>query len=240
MFNAVGLSNFGLGWQLGDERFQTRTSPFMLSFMSVGDTPARRLEELRIATDMIGMCKDNFRAQLGLQMNESCPNLEHHDPRVLIGETDKRLDVAAAIGVPLMPKFSIASAPIKAILELNDHPHCDGICVSNTLPAGWDGIDLKKVWGTKTSPLTRYGGGGLSGKPLLPLVCEWVMRLRDAGFTKPINVGGGIMSPANVLEAHKAGGSSIFLGTVMAFASFFPFIWDIGAIVTQANKLEWR
>lgn len=131
--------------------------------------------------DMIGFCKGDFSAPFGLQINLSCPNTGH-DPHELIGESAKVLEIASSLGVPIMPKYSIASAPIKAVFRLNDHPYCDAICVSNTLPFGWQGIDWKSVWGSTTSPLAKLGGGGLSGKTLRPLVCEWIMRLRDAGL----------------------------------------------------------
>lgn len=217
ILNAVGLSNFGLGYLLGDGRLQKRTKPFMISIMSLVDTPKRRLEELRIMADMIGFCKESFSAPFGVQINLSCPNTGHN-PADLIGESADALDVLGILGVPLMPKYSIVSAPISAIMKLNDHPSCDAICVSNTIPFGWEGIG-ERVWGTKISPLARLGGGGLSGKFLRPLVCEWIARLRDAGFTRPVNGGGGILSTGDVRCYIDAGVSSVFFGIDCSFVS---------------------
>ncbi len=243
MLNAVGVSNPGIGALLATGQWQKRTRPFLISIMSLADKPRRRLEELRIMVDMIGFCKDDFSAPFGLQINLSCPNIEKIRRLVRadhVGESSKVLDVASELGVPLMPKYSIASAPISAIMELNNHPNCDAICVSNTLPFGWKGIDWQKVWGSKTSPLAKLGGGGLSGEILRPLVCEWIMRLREAGFTKPINGGGGILCPEDVRHYHNAGASSIFLGTVVPFASFCPWKWRVEPIINQANNLNWK
>lgn len=234
MLNSIGLSNPGLGALLGTCKWQKHTQAFLLSIMSLADSPKKRLEELLIMVEMIRFCKDSFSAPFGLQINLSCPNTEH-DPHELISESAKMLEIASSLGVPIMPKYSIASAPIQAVLELNNHSGCDAICVSNTLPFGCRGVDWQSVWGSKTSPLARLGGGGLSGKTLRPLVCEWIARLRDAGFMKPINGGGGIMCPKDTEHYNHAGASSIFLGSV---ATLRP--WRVGAIIRQANKLEWR
>ena len=234
MLNSVGLSNPGLGALLGTGGWQKRTEPFLLSIMSLAGTSERRLEELRLMVETIGFVKDGFSAPFCLQINLSCPNTGH-DPHELIGESAKVLEIASMLGVPVMPKYSIASAPIQAIRELNDHPSCDAICVSNTLPFGWQRVDWQSVWGSKTSPLAKLGGGGLSGKTLRPLVCEWIKRLRDAGFTKPINGGGGILCPKDVEYYHDAGASSVFLGSVAVLRP-----WRVKTIVSHANNLNWR
>ncbi len=144
----------------------------------------------------------------------------------------KILEIVGALDVPIMLKYSIASAPIAAVRELEHHPVCDAICVSNTLPFVWEGIDWERAWGTPTSPLAKWGGGGLSGRALCPLVCEWIARLRDAGFTKPINGGGGMLSPEDVARYYQAGASSIFIGSV---ALLRP--WRVREIVSRAQRL---
>ena len=234
MLNSVGLSNPGLKTLLCTGRWQKRTKPFLISIMSLAKTPEERLEEFRIMVDIIENCKECFSAPFGLQINLSCPNTGH-DPSELIGESAKVLEIAGLLGPPVMPKYSIASAPIEAILQLNNNPDCDAICVSNTLPFGWEKIDWQKVWGSKTSPLAKIGGGGLSGGVLRPLVCEWIKRLRNAGFTKPINGGGGILCPEDAKHYHDAGASSIFLGSVAALRP-----WKVNSIIDQANNLNWK
>lgn len=235
MLNAVGLSNPGIHALLNTGKWQEIKKPFFISIMPVADTPEKRLEEIRAMIDIIGFYKDTFFAPFGLQINLSCPNTQH-SPDKLIKESVKILEAASKLGVPLMPKYSIASAPIEAIKEFNNHPNCDAICVSNTLPFGWQGIDWQKVWGSKISPLAKYGGGGLSGKVLRPLVCEWIARLRDTGFTKPINGGGGIMRSEDVVSYRDAGASSVFIGSV---AVSFPWWWNVKEIIKQSNMLIW-
>lgn len=233
ILNSVRLSNPGLGALLGTKKWQKLTKPFLISIMSLASTPEKRLEELRIMVDVLGFCMNSFSAQFGLQINLSCPNTGHN-PSELIDESAKALEIAGALGIPIMPKYGIDSAPIPAILKLNDHPNCDAICVSNALKFGWNGVDWQRAWGSTRSPLEKLGGGGLSGKTLLPLVCKWISDLRQAGFTKPINGGGGILWPKDVVKYHDVGASSVFLGSV---AILHPR--NVKAIITQANSLDW-
>jgi dihydroorotate dehydrogenase len=235
MLNAVGLSNPGIAMLLEALLWQRRTKPFMLSVMPV-DAEGRQMDELRLTLELIAYMRDTFKVQFGVQINRSCPNQEN-DVCTLIDGSAKALDVghAALPEAPLMPKYSIASAPISAMMELEQHPYCDGICVSNTLPFGWKGIDWKKAWGTTTSPLEKYGGGGLSGNPLRPLVLAWIRELREAGFTKPINGGGGIMHPDHVRDYHAEGASSVFVASA---ATLRP--WQLRAISNTAHSLTWK
>jgi len=248
MLNAVGLSNPGLELLLASGKWQKRTKPFFISIMTLSENTEERLEEISRMVQLIGEYHRGFSAPFALQINESCPNTGDHDPAKRIGTASRVLEIASVLGVPLMLKYSIASAIPEAIMSLNDDPHCDAICVSNTIPFGWvNPNDIeekknsfgKKIWGSNISPLAKYGGGGLSGSALLPLVTDWIMRLRHLGFKKPINGGGGILYPKDVEYYKDAGASSIFLGTVIPFASFLPFRYRVGAIVKAANTLDW-
>ena len=134
-----------------------------------------------------------------------------------------------------MPKYSIASAPLGAIMELNQNPNCDAICVSNTVPFGWDKIDFKKVWGSYQSPLAHLKGGGLSGKALKPFVLDYILKLKNLGFEKPINGGGGILCKKDVLDYYKSEASSVFLASVA-----FERPWRVQGMINYANSLKWQ
>jgi len=234
MLNSVGLSNPGLEAFLKTGKWQQRTKPFFISMTSLAESPQKRIDEIKKMTDLLGKHQHEFQAPFGIQINLSCPNTGH-DPKELIGESSAALDVLSNLNAPLMPKYSIAAAPIPAIMELEKHPQCDAICVSNTISFGSPQIDWKKTWGTTTSPLAHLGGGGISGKVLKPLVCEWIKNIRAAGFTKPIHGGGGIMSQDDVDDFHRAGASSIFIGSV---ATLRP--WRVSGIIRHANELSWK
>jgi dihydroorotate dehydrogenase len=234
LFNSVSLSGPGLYSLFDTGKWQKRTKPFLISVMSVAPSKKERLTELQTILAFLSHHKSYFNAPFGIQINLSCPNTGE-DPKELIEESVDVLDLKCDSSIPRMYKYSIASAPISAILELEKHPNCDAICVSNTIPSGWEGLDWNKAWGSKLPKFTKYKGGGLSGPALKPLVCDWIQRLRDAGFTKPINGGGGIMCSSDVLEYRDAGANSVFIGTV---ASMRP--WRVKSIIETANELNWK
>ncbi|MEK7078406.1 MAG: hypothetical protein AAB911_02450, partial [Patescibacteria group bacterium] len=101
-------------------------------------------------------------------------------------------------------------------VDIANHSACDAICISNTIPWGQlpDRIDWEGLFGSKISPLAHLGGGGLSGKPLLPLVIDWITKARRVGLRKHINAGGGILSIKDGMKVFMAGADSISLGSI--------------------------
>ncbi|HTK60225.1 MAG TPA: HisA/HisF-related TIM barrel protein [Candidatus Baltobacteraceae bacterium] len=210
--NAVGLSGPGAEALFADGRWQKRKEPFFLSFMAVGDTIAKRLDELNGFMRLFEKHRAEFRASVGLQINLSCPNAGH-DFSELEHEGVMMLAHAASLRVPLVPKFSVVTPP-EVVARIARHQACDAVCVSNTIPWGRVDADLrKKLFGSLESPLAKYGGGGLSGAPLFPIVMDWVVKALNAGFPKPINVGGGILAPIDAIELLEMGAASVFVGS---------------------------
>src|SRR3989344_274527 len=166
--NAMGLPGPGIKALLETGQWQQRKKPFFISIMAVGDTLRKRLDELYRITDAIGERKYGFSALwVGLQINRSCPNTGHHiKVGEIVEESDRGLEIASALGWPLVEKFAIDTAPVEAVKELRDNPNLDGICVSNTVKYGFKGLG-KKIFGKDISPLAHLGGGGISGPDLL-------------------------------------------------------------------------
>ena len=182
--------------------------------------------------------RDEFSAPFGLQINLSCPNTGGN-PGKLITYTEKILGITETVRIPVMLKYGIASAPTEAVVPFNKHPGCDAICVSNTVPYNLynpssTGVSLPRKW-KKVSPLGQFGGGGISGRALRRPTCEWIADVRDGGFTKPINGGGGILHPDDVNQYHTAGASSVFIGSV---AILRP--WRVRKIIRRAETLDWK
>jgi dihydroorotate dehydrogenase len=232
ILNAVGLSGPGAKALLDTGRWQKRTKPFGISFMAVGLTREERAPELAMFVKLLKKYLPQFAAKIFLQINYSCPNVGLN-PSLLIDEVISGLKLASYLGIPLMPKFNIL-APIEALKEISKSPWCDAICVSNTIPWGKLAakINWKKLFGSDISPLAGFGGGGLSGAPLLLLVAEYVEQMRNAGITKPINAGGGILSPGDVDLMHHVGASSVFIGSV---ATLRP--WRVQPIIQRTHQL---
>lgn len=231
--NAVGLSGPGL-FRLLKEWFSI-TQPFMISYMSVKEEPEDRLREAEVFARTLANERTKFKAKFGLQINLSCPNVgtKLRTTEEFVQEAHGVLELfSRMLGVPLIVKLSVTT-PVATARLIAEHPMCDAICVSNTIPWGWnpDMIDWKWIFGTTVSPLAKYGGGGMSGAPLLPFVETWVTEAQAIGFPKPINAGGGILSKKDALRLLNAGASSIFLGSVA-----FLRPWRVRGIIRAVHK----
>lgn len=122
--------------------------------------------------------------------------------------------------------------PIEIIQVLDCHPAVDAFVCFNTIPHGkHESIAWQKLF-PFGSPLAKYGGGSLSGKPLLLPVCERISVLRGAGITKPINMSGGITHPRDVILAKKAGADGISVATALARRP-----WNVRAIIESVHKI---
>ncbi|MFA6095936.1 MAG: HisA/HisF-related TIM barrel protein, partial [Candidatus Paceibacterota bacterium] len=140
------------------------------------------------------------------------------------------LDIASVLGIPLVPKVNLLLCPT-TVQAIAAHEACDAICISNTLPWGTlpEIIDWKGLFGSDVSPLAKYGGGGLSGAPLLPLLRGWLAEARDV-VKKPIIAGGGILSADDVEAVSRQGVSAVALGTI---AMLRP--WSVADAIERAH-----
>ncbi len=238
--NAVGLSGPGLGFLLRSGMWQRRKSPFFISLMSLAPTAQIRREEIRTSVSMLREAKRTFRADFGIQVNFSCPN-GGIDPKDLIKEVEPCLDIVGALDVPLVAKFG-PDLSVEAALEIQRHEALDAISVFNTIP--WNKLpdeEKLKYFGSTTSPLEKHLGpnfkGGVSGEPLLQRLQEWIFAARTAGFRKPINAGGGILSSQDARRVVESGADSISLGSI-AFLAPTQVQKVIRAVTQYCNNAE--
>lgn len=231
VLNSVGLSGPGIEALLKTERWQARTEPFVLSFMSVAPNREKRYTELAGFVSALKHHLPGFKAPIALQINLSCPNV-CLDTAKLLDEALVLLTIAKQLNIPIMFKLSVAT-PVAAIKDIAAHPDLDGLCISNTIPYGLfpEIINWEKLFG-KESPLKDLGGGGLSGAPILPLVVEWLREAKDSGIKIPINVGGGIMTPNDVDKLYAACADSVFIGSMAMLRS-----WRVKATISRAFEL---
>jgi len=226
--NAVGLSGPGLPFLLDLGQWQKIEKPFFLSFMAVAQTKEERLAEMRGATELLKKALPEFKAKVGLQINFSCPNVGH-EQQELAGEIKEMLAIASVLNIPLVPKLSVIIAPEVAADILRD-PQCDALAISNTIP--WKDFPeraRKVFFRTDKSPLERYGGGGVSGKYLLPLVVEWMKLFSRQGVGKPIIAGGGILRAKDVDALVEAGATAISPGSITMLRP-----WNMKAVIRRA------
>jgi len=230
VLNAVGLTNPGV-YEVVAKCFhqpEIYEKPFFISFTTVTND---KYSEMGKFVEFIKICEETWAGnQIGIQLNMSCPNTGIGSERSC-AEICSFLDMFDRISRPILIKLN-ALASIKLVQCITKHHNCDGIICSNTIPWGClpDRIDWKKLFGSNISPLQNFGGGGLSGKLLLPIVRDWVATVRDAGITKPIVGGGGILSKDDAEVLLQAGANAIELGSV-----FILRPWRVSEIIKYIN-----
>lgn len=236
MLNAVGLSGPGLKALLEFQLWQKRKKPFFISFMAEGDTVQERRHNTEAFVALLDGYLPGFETRPGVQINKSCPNIGVN-PVELVGEVFDDLDCVRSLELPTVLKFN-ALLPVAAAFKISQHPACDALCVSNSIPwlAMPEKIDWKGLFGNiDESPLRRRGipnDGGLSGAPLLPIVTDWIRDARRIGIDKPIIGGGGLHSPDGAYRYFQAGASAVFLGSI---ATLKP--WNVARTIRMARHL---
>ena len=232
VLNATGLSGFGAKYLFAQDLWQKREDSFLISFMATGET---REERIREAEEFAKLFSRNIpkSVRAGIEHNISCPNTKH-SLNELFEETIIQLEVLSDLNdVPVILKIN-ALALIEAVKRISNSGLCDAIAVSNSIPWGElpEKIDWERLFGSTTSPLEHYGGGGLSGRPLLPIVGNWIAEARKRGITIPIIAGGGILKPEDVDFMHQCGASTVSIGSV---AMLRP--WRVQSIIQRAKNI---
>lgn len=215
VLNAVGLSGPGIVAMLRTNKWQLRKQPTVLSYMPTTLTHLQTLaEDAAIFGDYLAKELPRFNAPVALQVNFSCPNVDHggNDPDEVVGV----LRALRHVGVtcPLVPKFN-ALEPVRTAVEVAESPFCAAVAVGNTIPWGRaaEHIDWRGLFGSDVSPLAHLGGGGLSGSPLLPLTTAWVAAARGL-IRKPLVAGGGVLSARDARVVLAAGADVLEVGVV--------------------------
>jgi dihydroorotate dehydrogenase len=242
--NAVGLSGPGIltltnTWKKSGREWKTPGTRFVVSIMSVANSPEERFREAKAMFSLLKPVIDaqgvdppsGLKMRMALQINFSCPNVGL-DTSHLVDEASLVLGESQKLGIPTMVKIN-ALVPVEVADLMVTMSGCDALVVSNTIPWGQmpDRIDWKGLFGSDKSPLAKYGGGGLSGKPLLPIVIEWIAAARKHGITKPIIGGGGILSKEDAGRMIAAGASAIELGSVSILRP-----WRVQGIIRYVNS----
>lgn len=232
VLNAVGLSGPGAQRLIPYWEAWKKREPMFVSFMSVAPTAEERLLEARGFVSLLIQNYHLLPKEMGIQVNFSCPNVDL-ELSSMTDEMGDVLDEFQILGLPLVAKVN-ALFPIEAAMKLQEHPALDALSVANTIPWGKrpDRIDWKGLFGTETSPLAHLGGGGLSGKPLLPLVEEWVRSARWAGFRKHLIAGGGVLGCKDAKRLLTVGADGIEIGAVSILRP-----WRVRGIIRCVTEL---
>ncbi|MFA5109572.1 MAG: hypothetical protein WC458_03440 [Patescibacteria group bacterium] len=239
MLNAVGLSGPGFKKLLDAKKWQEMKRPaWGISFMPISNNVTEMLYETDSFRYWLLKAIDGggFRSPFWIQLNVSCPNTEQNyqelSGTMRILKTLKSLREELNLVVDLKINLLMPNTAIKKIWEEN---LCDLITISNTLKYGTVGFGLnwkKLFWWRKDSPLKKFGGGGLSGKPLFDAVCKKIVSLRQENIHVPIKASGGICSKERIRIIKICGADAIEFATVISLRP-----WRIYGMVKEARKI---
>lgn len=253
VLNSVGLSGPGAKALLQERKrkWQERERSFLISFMAIGETLEKRLKETESFTQLIKIHKPDFKTTFGIELNISCPNTQH-DPKLLEKEALTQLEILSKLEVPLVLKVN-ALISTEVLVKIDHAKACDTITISNTIP--WGQLSSMIRWTElfnlqldprgrevilEESPLWQrnhdFGGGGLSGWPLVDVIHLKIHAMRKAGVNLPIIAGGGIgcrrVWHHDITLLQEAGANAISIGSV---AILRP--WRIQSIIQKSQKI---
>lgn len=223
--NAVGLSNPGINTVINANIWQNIPEPFVISFMAVKETEIERRQEYIKFFDVIE--NTVFKSPFAIEINLSCPNVQHHSSHNEIFSIVNDIN----INNPIIINLSVDFNP-EFVESLSLHPNISAISLANTIKWGTPNtLDWNKFG---KSPLEKFGGGGISGKPLLPLLISNLNKLKNHNITKPIIVGGGILSTDCIDKIIQASQyvKAIKLGTVCMLRP-----WRLKKIISYSNNI---
>lgn len=206
MVNSIGLQNPGV------EEFLAHLSDYEVGaplFVSVaGDT----VEEFR---EVVGRVASDERVS-AVEMNLSCPNVEHGGLTFCDGPGSVAEVVEAARETtekPLMVKLTFEGVVTNAVAA--ESAGADAITAINTIPALT--IDARS-----SKKLVR---GGLSGPAIKPVAMRAVYEVANA-VGIPVVASGGVTSGEDVAEFMLAGATAVQVGTA-------SFVREPGEILAE-------
>ena len=204
MLNAIGLQNPGVDAVLAEKL------PWL----------EEHYPDLPIIANVAGFSNDEYAEVAGkiskapnvtaIELNISCPNVEHGGDGLLIGQVPERAyeAVKAAVGtseVPVYVKLTPSVADVTQIAKAVEEAGATGFTMINTL-VGMR-FDLKT-----RRPIIANGTGGMSGPAIFPAALRQIRQVAESS-TLPIIGMGGVDSAEKAIEMMIAGASAIGVGT---------------------------
>ena len=204
MLNAIGLQNPGVDVVLSEKL------PWL----------AHHYPELPIIANVAGFSNEEYATVSrkisqapnvkAIELNISCPNVDHGNNGLLIGQVPELAynAVKAAVeesSVPVYVKLTPSVADITKVAKAAEDAGATGLTMINTL-VGMR-FDLKSG-----KPIIANGTGGMSGPAVFPVALKLIRQVAQS--TKlPIIGMGGVDSAEAAIEMMIAGASAIGVGT---------------------------
>lgn len=204
MLNAIGLQNPGVDVVLAEKL------PWL----------AQHYPDLPIIANVAGFSNEEYATVSrkisqapnvkAIELNISCPNVDHGNNGLLIGQVPELAynAVKAAVeasSVPVYVKLTPSVADITQVAKAAEDAGATGLTMINTL-VGMR-FDLKSG-----RPIIANGTGGMSGPAVFPVALKLIRQVAQS--TKlPIIGMGGVNSAEAAIEMMIAGASAIGVGT---------------------------
>lgn len=204
MLNAIGLQNPGV------EAVIAEKLPWL----------AQRFPELPIIANVAGFSNDEYAFVSekiskvsnvkAIELNISCPNVDHGNAGLLIGQVPELAYAAVKASVensevPVYVKLTPSVADITTVVKAVEEAGATGFTMINTL-VGMR-FDL-----SSRNPIIANGTGGMSGPAVFPVALKLIRQVAQS-TNLPIIGMGGVDSAETAIEMMIAGASAIGVGT---------------------------
>ncbi len=202
LMNAVGLSNPGID-VFAEEIKKTRQKNIPVILNTIGGTPK----------EMADVAKKGESAGVDIiELNPSCPNVEHEKPYAsdpkLLGELV--MAVKKQVKIPVIVKLSPNVEDIKVIAKAAEKAGADGITAINTVGPGML-IDI-----ASRKPVLDFKTGGISGPAIRPIAVRCVYDIYESVKIPIIGVGG-ITCANDAIEMMMAGATLAGIGSAVYY-----------------------
>lgn len=204
MLNAIGLQNPGVDVVIADKlSWLAESCPDLPIIANVAGFSNA---EYALVTQKISKVK-NVSA---IELNISCPNVDHGNNGLLIGQVPELAydAVKAAVlvsSVPVYVKLTPSVADITTIAKAVEDAGATGFTMINTLVGTRFNLQTRQ-------PIIANGTGGMSGPAIFPVALKLICQVAQMS-SLPIIGMGGVDSAEDALEMMIAGASAIGIGT---------------------------
>ncbi|HFI0621980.1 TPA: dihydroorotate dehydrogenase [Streptococcus suis] len=204
MLNAIGLQNPGVDAVLSEKL------PWL----------EQHFPDLPIIANVAGFSNEEYAYVSGkisqapnvkaIELNISCPNVDHGNNGLLIGQVpelayDAVKAAVEASSVPVYVKLTPSVADITLLAKAAEDAGASGLTMINTLV----GMRFKLK---NRQPILANGTGGMSGPAVFPVALKLIRQVAQM-TNLPIIGMGGVDSADKALEMMIAGASAIGVGT---------------------------
>lgn len=204
MLNAIGLQNPGVDVVLSEKL------PWL----------AEHFPELPIIANVAGFSNDEYAYVSkkiskapnvkAIELNISCPNVDHGNHGLLIGQVPELAYAAVKASVensdvPVYVKLTPSVADITTVAKAVEEAGATGFTMINTLVGMRFDLKTRK-------PIIANGTGGMSGPAVFPVALKLIRQVAQSSDLPIIGMGG-VDSAEGAIEMMIAGASAIGVGT---------------------------